>query len=115
MNGFFQFVDPNGTVEVFGIRLVGVNAESGKKLLITLVFIPLVLLLGRSLRWLTGLALRGRKNERTRFWARQGVRLTTAVLMIIGLVSIWFDEPGRLAGALGLVGAGLAFALQKVI
>src|SRR4051812_47747397 len=115
MDHLFRIVDPNSTVEVFGIPLVGVNAESGRKLLVTLVFVPLVLLLGKSLRWLTGLALRGRENKRVRFWTRQGVRLTTALLMLIGLVSVWFDDPGRLAGAIGLFSAGLAFALQKVI
>lgn len=31
------------------------------------------------------------------------------------MVSIWFDDPTRLATALGLVTAGLAFALQKVV
>ncbi len=33
----------------------------------------------------------------------------------MGLISIWFDDPKRLATALGLVSAGIAFALQKVI
>jgi len=30
-------------------------------------------------------------------------------------MSIWFDNPAQLASALGLIGAGLAFALQRVI
>jgi small-conductance mechanosensitive channel len=30
-------------------------------------------------------------------------------------MSIWFDNPARLATAIGLVGAGVAFALQRVI
>jgi small-conductance mechanosensitive channel len=30
-------------------------------------------------------------------------------------MSIWFDDPGRLATGIGLVSAGLAFALQKVV
>ena len=33
----------------------------------------------------------------------------------MGLVSVWFDDPTRLTTALGLVTAGLAFALQKVV
>jgi small-conductance mechanosensitive channel len=33
----------------------------------------------------------------------------------VGFISIWFDNPARLATGAGLVGAGLAFALQKVI
>jgi len=33
----------------------------------------------------------------------------------VGFVSIWFDNPSRLATGVGLVGAGLAFAMQKVV
>jgi small-conductance mechanosensitive channel len=35
--------------------------------------------------------------------------------LILGLLTIWFDNPNRLATVLGLVTAGVAFALQKVI
>jgi small-conductance mechanosensitive channel len=35
--------------------------------------------------------------------------------LILGVVSVWFDDPTRLTTAAGLVTAGLAFALQKVI
>jgi small-conductance mechanosensitive channel len=34
---------------------------------------------------------------------------------VLGITSIWFDSPQRLATAIGLIGAGLAFALQRVI
>ncbi len=34
---------------------------------------------------------------------------------MLGLLSIWFNDPTRLATAFGLVSAGVAFALQKVI
>jgi small-conductance mechanosensitive channel len=60
-------------------------------------------------------ALRGRAGARVEFWTRQGVRLATAVVLVVGVASIWFDDPTRLATALGLVTAGLAFALQKVV
>ena len=36
MDGFFQLVGPQRTVQFFGIRLVGVNAENGKKLFTSL-------------------------------------------------------------------------------
>src|SRR5579884_4111389 len=35
--------------------------------------------------------------------------------MIIGLLSIWFNDPKTLATALGLVTAGLAFAMQRAV
>src|SRR5207237_6263668 len=34
---------------------------------------------------------------------------------LVGVASIWFDNPARLAGVVGLIGAGIAFALQRVI
>ena len=115
MGNVIRLVGPNRAVEIFGVKLVGVNAENGLKLVFTLGFIALVLLLGRGLQVLTRMLLRGRGDERAQFWARQGVRLVTAVMLLMGLVSIWFDDPTRLATALGLVTAGLAFALQRVV
>jgi len=102
-------------VEVLGVKFVGVNAENGQKLLLTLAYIAVVLLLGRGARAIVRRLMHDRRDERVAFLARQGIRLGTAVLLILGLVSIWFDDPTRLATALGLVTAGLAFALQKVV
>ncbi len=115
MERFLRIVPPNGAVEIFGVKLVGVTAENGKKLLFSLAFIVLTLLIAAGLRWLTGLLLRGRRDVRVAFWARQAIHLVTAVLLLMGLVSVWFDDPTRLTTALGLVTAGLAFALQKVV
>ena len=47
-----------------------------------------------------------------RFWTRQGISLLAAVVLVLGLLSIWFSDPTRLATAFGLVSAGVAFALQ---
>lgn len=97
------------------MELVGVNAENGKKLLFTLAFVLLVViavwLLRACLRWL----LRGASNNAAAFWTRQAINLSAAVFLLFGIASIWFDDPTRLTTALGLVTAGLAFALQKVI
>jgi small-conductance mechanosensitive channel len=41
--------------------------------------------------------------------------LTIAAILLVGIGSVWFDNPARLAAFLGLVGAGIAFALQRVI
>lgn len=102
-------------MEILGIRLVGINAENGQKLLLTIVFILIIFLLRRGAKILTQKLMRGSHNERVRFWTRQAINLASAVLLLLSLISIWFDDPTRLATALGLVSAGLAFALQKVI
>ncbi len=104
-------------MEMFGINWVGIDAENGRKLLLSLLFIALVLLISAGLRGLVNLVL-GRTDhatKQTRFWTRQGVSLLAALVLIIGLLSIWFNDPTRLATAFGLMSAGLAFALQKVI
>ncbi|WNV77654.1 mechanosensitive ion channel family protein [Geodermatophilus sp. DSM 44513] len=105
------------TIEVFGqeIRLLFLTEENGLKLLLTAALVFALLLLRWMARGLSRLVLRGLHNERARFWTRQGINLVVAVLLLLGVLSIWFDDPARLATGIGLVTAGLAFALQKVI
>lgn len=115
MDHFIRLEGPQQAVYLLGTRLVGVNADNAKKLLFTLALVALVLLLGWGLRALTRVLLRGNKNERLAFWTRQGIRLAVGVLLVFGTASIWFDDPTTLTTGLGLVSAGLAFALQKVV
>jgi small-conductance mechanosensitive channel len=110
----FDLVGPNIAVQLFGVKLVGVNADNGGKLLFTVGFALLVLLLSTILKRLAQVILR-RRHEDYRFWTRQAIQVFSAVFLVVGLVSIWFDDPTRLATALGLVTAGLAFALQRVV
>ena len=100
-----------------GIDWVGINPDNGRKLLLSLVFIAVVLGVSRALRWLAGLVAgrSGNAAVQARFWTRQGISLLSAVVLILGLLSIWFNDPTRLATAFGLVSAGLAFALQQVV
>jgi small-conductance mechanosensitive channel len=108
-----EFVGPNRALQIFGIKLVGFNPSNGMKLLFTIVLFVVVLLLSKLLRKVS----RGvtRQGQQTAFWIRQGIHVFTAAILIIGTASIWFDDPGRLTTAMGLVTAGLAFALQKVV
>src|SRR5690349_11817208 len=41
--------------------------------------------------------------------------MTLATVLFIGLVSIWFSDPARLASAAAFVTAGLAIASQRFI
>ncbi len=109
-------MEESEALRLFGITLVGATPENGKKLLLTIVIVAMVVLfamIGRRL--LAGtLGQRARLN-RFRFWARQAVGLVAGAVLILGIVSIWFDDPTRLTTALGLITAGVAFALQRVI
>ena len=115
MNGLSKLVGPHQSLQIFGVRLVGLNAENGRKLVLTIVFLGIVWLVGFGVRFLSRSLLRERTDKRFRFWTHQVVQLATAILQVIGIVSIWFDDPGRLTTFLGLFSAGLAFALQKVV
>lgn len=101
-------------MQIYGVRLLGVDAGNGRKLVFSLVFL-LVLGIIRFLLITLGRFLRTRESRTAVFWTGQGISLTTFALGALGLMSIWFDNPARLATGIGLVGAGLAFALQKVI
>lgn len=102
-------------MEIFDVRLVGVNAESAQKLLLTLAFAGGILLLRAAIVGVAYLVTGRHRNERVMFWTRQGASITAAVLVVVALLSIWFDDPRRLTTGLGLFTAGLAFALQRVV
>jgi len=106
-------------MDIFGIRMLGFTGETGRKLLLTLILLVVVLALRGLVGWLLrhlrkGVARKG-GDERARFWGRQGVSLIALIVLVAGVVSIWFDNPGRLASAVGLITAGIAVALQRVI
>jgi small-conductance mechanosensitive channel len=102
-------------MEMFGIRFVGVNAETGQKLLLSVAFIAGVLLLRALVVWIARFASGLHRNERALFWTRQGASVVAALLTVLALLSIWFDDPQRLTTGLGIFSAGLAFALQRVV
>ena len=105
------------STEFLGIRWIGVNAENFQKLLVTFAYIAIVLAIAYVLRWAARKLLGGKPpaSSRGEFWVRQTINILSAFLLVLGVLSIWFDDPTRLATAVGLVTAGLAFALQKVV
>jgi len=102
-------------MEMFGVRFVGVNDETGQKLLLTIAFILGILLLRALIVSVAHLVTGRHRNERVMFWTRQGASITAAVFALVALLSIWFDDPQRLTTGLGIFSAGLAFALQRVV
>lgn len=109
-----DFAGRNGSLEIFGVNLVGVTADNGRKLGMTIAVLIVVPLIGWSISKL--ISLTGRvTSKRVAFWTKQGTSLFVAVVVILMLISIWFDNPNRLATVLGLVTAGVAIAMQRVI
>src|SRR4051794_9183580 len=99
-------------MEALGIKWGGLNAEKAHKLVLTVALLAIAFLLSRANRALLAHTI-GQHSSTARFWARQIVAVTIAVLTVFALMSIWFDNPARLTTAMGLATAGLAFALQK--
>jgi len=102
---------------VLGVHWFGLTEENGRRLLLSLLFVAAVLLIRRGLRAVVRRLARGEgsRQRQARFWTVQTLNLVAALVIVLGLLSIWFDDPTRLATALGLFSAGLAFALQRVI
>lgn len=101
---------------MFGVRLVGVNIETGQKLLFTIAFLGGMILLRAAIVEVAHLVTQASiANDRIMFWTRQAASVVTAVLAVVALLSIWFDDPERLTTGVGIFSAGLAFALQRVV
>jgi small-conductance mechanosensitive channel len=102
-------------MEFFGVRLIGFTAESGRKLLLTLALLFVLWLLSKVLRAGLRALFRERQDAAARFWSRQGVHIVMAAIGVLFVASIWFDQPGRFTSAAGLITAGLAVALGRVV
>jgi small-conductance mechanosensitive channel len=98
-------------LHLFGVSLIGATPGTAIKIGLTLGWILGVTLLGRGLRWAALKVL----PKRFSFWIRQAISILGTLVLVAGVLSIWFKDPKDLATALGLMTAGIAFALQKVI
>jgi hypothetical protein len=106
MTDWIKLVPPNNAVELFDGRLVGVNADNRKRLLFTVAFVVAVLLVATLVGFLTEKLFPLKRQQQMHLWARQAIRVTTAVLIILGVTSIWFNDPGRLATVVEGAGGG---------
>jgi small-conductance mechanosensitive channel len=101
--------------QLFGVKLLGLSSGTLRKAVLTLIFIVAILAVRTVLEWMVRASVRGLPREGRSFWLRQVANILTAALFGLSMLSIWFDDPTRLATGIGLVSAGLAFALQKVV
>ncbi len=115
LQAIVELVGPNQAVQIFGVKLVGVTAATGRKVVLSLAVLVVLTLLARAAQTLVRAALAGERRVHSRFWWRQTIRLAAAGAGLLLLLSIWFDDPRRLTTAAGLITAGLAIALQRVI
>ena len=100
------------------VNIVGLTPENGRKLVITIAAVVLI----TAAQWVIGRVLRrippadkDRSYSRVRFFSREIIRILGLVLIVAVIVTVWFDNPGRFATAAGLITAGVAVALQRVV
>lgn len=111
----FDLVGPNRALSIFGVKLVGFTAENGRKALLTLFLFIFLWMCNFLFKRFARIFVKGRKDARTFFWSNQAINIALTLVFLIGFISVWFDDPVRLTTAFGLISAGLAFALQKVV
>lgn len=111
----FELVGPDHAVRLFGVRLIGFDLPTLKKLALSVALFFFVLVIASILRAIARALTKGDRRKHTRFLAQQLVSVVTTLLYAILFISIWLDDPARFAGAAALITAGLAVALQKFI
>lgn len=82
-------------LQLFGVTLIGATGENARKLLLTVAFIVVAYVVAVVLRSLLRLSVGSRAGTKFHFWARQAVSLIIAAVLVLGIASIWFDNPAR--------------------
>jgi small-conductance mechanosensitive channel len=99
-------------MEFFGVRILGFNAETLRKLLLTLAVVGVVLAVRALLGVVSGM---GTGASRRAIWTRKSLRLAFGGVGVLLILSIWFDNASRFATFTGLLAGGVAFASQNAI
>jgi small-conductance mechanosensitive channel len=99
-------------MEFFGVRILGFNDETLRKVVLSLGVLAVAFGVRALLTVVVGF---GTGVSRRTIWARKGIRLVFGGIATLLLLSIWFDNPTRLATFLGLIAGGIAFASQNAV
>ena len=91
------------------------NGETEQRVLLTVALIAAIIVVSWLLQTLMRVTLRSDGEKRVSFWGRQIVRLLGIVVVILGVLEIWHPDAKSAGGAIGLITAGVAVALQRVI
>jgi small-conductance mechanosensitive channel len=100
-------------VELFGVHLLGINANVLRKLILSGVVVVAAILLRLALRRIED-ALH-RQVSRRAIWTEKALRMLVGMVAILLLGAIWFDNPHNVAVFSGLVVGGVAVASQKLM
>ncbi len=100
----------------FDVTLVGFNQLNAHRALLTLALLACTIVARYILHYAVRLLQGSRGAERFRFWAHQAINVITVIFFIVVVISIWVGPHTQNLGTIGgLIGAGVAFALQRFI
>jgi small-conductance mechanosensitive channel len=92
-----------------------IHESTGNRLLATLAVIFGVFVIVAIFRVIGRVAFPWDERERPRFWLKQAVRILALAAIISLIGAIWFDDLGHIGSIAGLITAGVAVSLQRVI
>jgi hypothetical protein len=75
-------------LKIFGVTLIGATRHNWHKLVLTIGFIAVAWIVAWILRQVLKLFIGSRSGTRFQFWAKQGVSLIVAAILILGVMSI---------------------------
>jgi small-conductance mechanosensitive channel len=94
------------------IRLLLDNESAGGRFVTSLAMVAAAV----ALAWLVApVVTRPVRDPYSRYHVRKGVRYLVAAVTVVALAVVWRPFAGQIGVVLGLVGAGVAFAMQEVI
>jgi small-conductance mechanosensitive channel len=88
---------------------------AGSKFLLTVGIALIAIFVSVLLRKTARAALADREKGRTLFWSDQTIKLLALAGFLVAATLIWSHDLAGIGGALGVIGAGVAVALQRVI
>jgi small-conductance mechanosensitive channel len=92
-----------------------IRESTGNRLLATIAAIVGVFVIVAIFRIIGRVAFPWDERERPRFWLKQIIRIAALVAIIGLMVAIWFDDLSHVGSIAGLITAGVAVSLQRVI
>ncbi|HJP58545.1 MAG TPA: mechanosensitive ion channel domain-containing protein [Gemmatimonadaceae bacterium] len=95
---------------------IDIFGDSGpSKVLLTAAIAVAVIGISAILRRLARIPLNSVDKGHAFFWTDQTIKLAALATFIIVVAVVWSDDLAGIGGALGIIGAGVAVALQRVI
>jgi len=93
----------------------GPTDVAGSRLLLTVAILFAAFVASAVLRRIARAALAAGGKGRTLFWTDQAIKLLALGAFLVAFLWLWLHDLAAIGGTIGVIGAGVAVALQRVI